>query len=219
MSPAGSVLVFLSQLTNEQRHILGIKSQIGKHILINLLYLRRPGLIAIIGFALMQENTFDDTTLLCNLSQLDKTAVRITTILLGIIAEPVGSIGIIEIRLILILIKEIDACSAYSYGDGSHLHLVRQIIYHLSSEIIYYRQTGVRTSLRRSSCMPFAFCPSGIGIIERIHCHETRVHTCLVLRLDGSISLHVRLSKTEINLKIRIWSRMLVQPMTLEEVP
>ena len=163
----------------------------------------------------MQQDALDNTTLLCYLSQLDKTTVRITTILLGIIAEPVGSIGIIQISLILILIEEVDAGTTHGYGNRTHFHFFRKIIHHLSAEIIYYRQTGVRTSLRRNGCMPFSFCPSGIGIIERIHRHESRVNSRLVLRFDGGITLHVRLAEAEINLKVGVGSRSLGMPVAL----
>ena len=52
--------------------------------------------------------------------------------------------------------------------------------------------------------MPLSLFPSQLGIIHRSHRHESRAHSLHVLLLITSITLHIRLSETEINLEVGI---------------
>ena len=67
--------------------------------------------------------------------------------------------------------------------------------------------------------MPETHGPACLRIIQGVHCQESWVYSRLVLRFDGSISFHVRLSEAEINLKVRVGSGSLIQLMALEEGP
>ena len=202
MLPAAAALVFLNSFSHEQRYIFCLQVQLFQNIVIHGLHPVRPVGITIVGFSLMQQDTLDDTLLLSYLGKLDESGVWIAVILRCEVLHPVGLL--LQIRLIGTLVEKVDAGTAHSHGDGSHLDAVWQVIHHLSSEIIYRSEASVWSCLRRDSGMPLSLFPSCLLIIHGIHSHESWIYSCPVDVFNGGIALHVRLSETEINLKIRI---------------
>ena len=187
--------------------------QLFQNIVIHGLHTVRPVGIAIVGFSLMQQDSLDDTLLLGNLGKLDESGVWIAVILGSEVLHPVGLL--LQVSLIGTLIEEVNASATHSHGDGSHLDAVGQIVHHLSSEIIYRSEASGWSCLRRDSSMPLSLFPSCLLIIHGIHCHESWIHSCSVDVFNGGITLHVRLSKAEINLKVRVGLILRLRPVFL----
>ena len=213
MLPAAATLVFLNGFAHEQRNIFCLQVQLFQNIVIHGLHTIRPVGITIVGFSLMQQDTLDNTLLLGYLGQLDESGVWIAVILGSEVLHPVGLL--LQIRLIGTLVEEVDAGTAHSHGDGSHLDAVGQIVHHLSAEIIYRSETCAWSCLRRNGSMPLSFFPSCLFIIHGIHCHESWIHTRPVNVFDGGITLHVRLSEAEIDLKIWVGLILRLRPVFL----
>ena len=64
MCPAFSAHILLYGFAYEQRNVFCLQIQILQDVVINSLYTVRPVGIAVIGFALMQEDALDNTLLL-----------------------------------------------------------------------------------------------------------------------------------------------------------
>ena len=52
--------------------------------------------------------------------------------------------------------------------------------------------------------MPFAFFPTQLLIVHGCHRHKSRTYALGVLLLKAGITLHVRLSKTQVNVEILV---------------
>ena len=202
MCPAFSAHILLYGFAYEQRYVFCLQIQILQDVVINSLYSVRPVGIAVVGFALMQEDALDNTLLLGYFCQFYQSGVWISVVLGCKVLHPVGLF--LEISLIGTLIEEVDAGSAHGHGDGSHLDAVWQVIHHLSSEIVNRSQSCRGSCLWRHGGVPLSLLPSRLFIIHGIHSLESRVHARSVDVFDSRISFHVRLSEAEINLKIRI---------------
>ena len=204
MLPATAALIFLNGLTHKQRNIFCLQIQIFQNIIIYGLYTVRPVGISIVGFTLMQKDALDDTLLLGNPGKLDESGIRITMILGCEILHPVWLL--LQVSLIGTLIEEVNASTTHRHGDGSHLDAIRQVIYHFSAKVIHRTQASAWSYLRWNGSIPLSFFPSSFFIIHGIHSHESWIHSCSVDVFNGGIALHIRLSETEINLKIGVWA-------------
>ena len=189
-------------LSRIKRNIVGIQSEVGKQVLIYFLHLRRPILLTCIGLALEHEHSLDYSLLLGNLGQFDETGVWIVVVVLGHILHPLWLL--LKIRSIVLLVEEFDSATTNGDINHSHLDILRQTLHHLPAEIVGGCQTSVGATKGRNGSVPLSLFPSQLGIIHRSHRHESRVHSLHVLLLITGITLHIRLSETEVNVEILI---------------
>ena len=80
MKGTASTLILSSGLTNEQRYILSLQSEVIQQPVINSLYFLRPIRLTIIGTALMKQNALNHSLLLGNFRHINKPFIGIVTV-------------------------------------------------------------------------------------------------------------------------------------------
>ena len=204
---ADTTLLLRHQFTYEQRTILCLEVQFIEHAFVDDIHSLRPILLTIVGTSLMQQDALDDTYLLCLLSQSNEFAVWIVVIALAEVLVPISSLG--NILLTQVLIEEIDISTANCHMHYTYLYAFWQLLYQRATEIIGRSQTSPLTAERWNSGIPSTLLSSDAWHVNSREHTETSVDILTVLRFNSCISLHVRLSETQINMEVRVKLRRL----------
>ena len=206
MMPAGTTSSLAHRLTHKEGHFLGIEVQVIHQSVIDEFHLLGPVRLSIVTLALMQQDTLDDTRLLGYLSHIDHPLVRIVVVGFEIVLQPVGLI--LDIASHLLRDKAFDLRAAECHVNDTHLYVLRQVSHHRTSEIVSHTQSCALTHKGRCGGIPLTHLTLGTCKIHTGQHLETRIHR-LVLCLWGGITLHVRLSETEIDVELRLILRIL----------
>ena len=154
----------------------------------------------------MQQNTFDYAILLCFFSQFHQTSVGITTIFIDPVQHPIW--GSFHIAFVIILIVQLNLTTPNGYVDDPYFYIPWYILCHFSAKVVRWGKSCIATCQRRYGRIPFAHGPIQIRTIHRTHHlksgYGNGVHGFCLGR-----SLHIRLTKAEIDVKIRVLCKCL----------
>ena len=209
---AATTINFREQFSYEQRHILSFQPEFIQHSGIYEVYARRPRLLTIVCTSLMEQNTFYDTYLLCLFSQFHQSAERLVVIILAETFEPVSTCSNHAVRLILVI--KVYAGTANGNIDDSYSDGIGQLLHHSTSEIVCWRQSCPCTTQWWNSNIPVTHLPAAVRHIDTSHHQEAWRYPHEVLFLYFCITLHIRLSETEVYMKVRIKLRGLLSQFT-----
>src|SRR5574344_2593984 len=133
-----SAAVCIDDFADKQRNVLCLEIKILQKAFINNLYLCRPVFVPGVGFALMEQNTGDDSLLLSLAGKLDKSVVRPVTIGLENRFHP--DLGILCIGVDAVLHESLDLAAV-----DSDLHLGDNAVSDRSPEHYQYKGTYIMT--------------------------------------------------------------------------
>ena len=152
----------------------------------------------------MQKDSLNNTLLLCLLRHCHQHIIGVVIIFLTIVLEPISLL--LNVIGTLVLIEEVDRCSTDSYINNTYLYTLRQILHHRTTKVIGRSQSCTITTEWRISRIPLSLLSIGRRHINSSHHHKTGVNKLAVCCLDSCITFHIRLSKAQIDVKIRVKS-------------
>ena len=204
---ADALTVSLNDISDIEVHLFGLQLEIATEILINLLHHTSPLRVAGIGLALMHQDTLDDTVLLSLLGQRDQTLVGVVVVsgqhalhptrslLVHVIGDAVGE-------------EALDIDTTDSHVDNTDLDVLGQRSHKGTTEPVGWGQTRVRTAKGSRSLTPLThltlWATVGSREIDSGHQQEARTWAGQIGCLRTGITLHVRLSETKENVKVRV---------------
>ena len=214
----------LNNVTYVKVHLLGLQLQVTTEVLVHLLHHTSPLGVAGIGLALVHKNTFDNTVLLGLLGQRYQALVGVVVVGSQHTLHPAGSL-LFSVILDTVGQETLDVDTAYGHVDNTDFDILRQRGYEGTAEPVCRGQTRVGTAegcrgftpLTHLAVFPVAGW-SGTGLfganhrmlgirgtrINGGHQQETRTGTSQVNSLRTSVTLHIRLSETEKDVKVRV---------------
>ena len=122
---ANTLSVGLHDITCKEGHILGLQLQVAAKGIIHLLHLLGPVGITCIRLALVHQDTFDYTILLCLLGQGNQSFIGVVTVCLQHSLHPARSLGL-HIVGNLAGHKALDLDTTHSHVDHTDLDVLGQ---------------------------------------------------------------------------------------------
>ena len=150
-----TVLVFIAHLASNERHVFGIKVEFCEQVLIHLFHFLQPHAAVGIVFPLMQEDTFDDTALLCFPGTFKQTPQGIAAVSVDSIDLPT-LVHCSHIRLPAVGIVQININAADGYHHNTHALAFVKVRHHGAAKIIGRAEMGVTTCQRRDGAIPLS---------------------------------------------------------------
>ena len=192
-------------LSCEKGNLGGIKTEIGQKVIIDFLYLDAPCRVAVVGLSLMEKNPLDHTVFLCYAGAFQQSFVRCIVISGHECFVPVGFVC--YARRIEVFIEMDNVGTTYRHRNNTDPYVFRKIGNQCPAEIIHGGKAGVLAYQRRHGVTPHAFGTRGRRKVDCRQQSEPVRDILSVDRLYGGIPFHVRLSETEIYVKVGIGLR------------
>ena len=198
-------------LTGQQWNLGGCEAEIRQKILVDFFYFGTPGRVAVVCLSLMEKNPLDYTVLLRYARAFNQPFVRRIVVGGHESFVPVGFVG--YAHRIEVFVEMGDICAPDGYGNNADTYFVRKICHHCASEIVHGCETCALTHKGRHGLAPHTFGAGGRCEVYSRQQAEAPGNILPIDWLNGGIPFHIRLSKTEIDVKIGIGlSRGLKQP-------
>ena len=204
---ANALSVCLDDVSGIEIHFLWLKLKVATKGIIHLLNLLCPIGIARIRLTLMHQDSLDDTIFLGLLGQRHQSLVWIVVVSLEHSLHPTGSL-VLHIVGNLRRHEALNLDAADGYMDDTNLDVLWKRSHKGTAKPVGRRQTSVWTTKGCRSLAPLAHLTAFVGEIDSRHEQETRAWAFQILSFRTGISLHVRLTKTEEDVEIRIYRRL-----------
>ena len=210
---AHPALILVNHFPDKQRHIFRIQIQFPDQLVIDLLHLVGPVLVAGVRFTLVQQDAANHPGLLRLLRHRHQMGIRIAAVRPDDVGHPPRRGG--RIRRELLLVEQLDLAAGHGHVHHPHLHVLRQTRNQRPAEVIRRPDARMRPRQRRRGSIPLALHAVPVREIDRGQHSEAGIYRSPVLLLDARESLHVRLAKTQVDMKIRIRRIDLNRPRSL----
>ena len=204
MAGATATHISILHLTNKDGDVSSLQIEVLQHVVINLLHHTGPVGVTTVRTALMQQNALDDTYFLSLFSHIDDTTIGVASIVTLSQSNPPLIGVVLHFLLVLVFVEHLDRAATHSHSNDTHL-FVWQLPHHRTTKIVGRPQLAVRTNDRTCSLVPIAKFTIGTREITCCQHLETWVNIANILRLPLGITLHVRLSETDVDIEVRIY--------------
>ena len=173
-------------------------------MVIDALHLASPLRVARIRLSLVHQHPLDDAILLCLPGQRHQTFIGVIAVSLQHALHP--SWRRLHIRFHLVRHETLNPDAADGHMYHTHTDVLRQRLYHRPAKPVGRSQAGIRTTQRSSSLAPLPHPTAALLIVHSRHQQESRAGTLQVLSLRACGTLHVRLSETQEDIEVFIYS-------------
>jgi len=202
---ARPLLILWHQAAGEQRHFLGLEVEILEQAVVDIFHFVGPLLVIGIGFALVQQDAFDDPIVLGQLRHRDEMLVRIATVDADDVGHPPGRCR--RIMLKRILLEQLDFAASNRNVHDANLDARRQVGNQCAAEIIRWAESCRGPAERRSGGIPVALRSLLLWKIYGGENFEAIVHPGLVLFFYARKSLHIGLAETQKDPEVRVLAK------------
>ena len=182
---------------------VAFEAQVLDNVVVDLLDIGGPLAVTGIRFALVEDDSLDDTVFLGLLGHFNQATIRVAAIGVDSLGHP--ALLALGVASVLVLVEQLDAASCNSDHNDAHLDLGVRLFDHRAAEIVRGAEFCTLTvRKRRHGSRPFALgLPGARAIVGRPENLETFVN-CLVLLPDIALTFHVRLPEGEVDMEIRV---------------
>ena len=191
-------------LARQQRHLVGTQMQVAQQILIHLLGLHGPQGIVLVAFALMDENTLDDSLVLSTQGAVEQAYVRDVGIGMHRVLKPGGPPRASKFGRVVLLEEMLDAAATHSHVDDAHADVLGQALDECAAKVVARTQPRVPVVERWSGCVPLVLLACSTSVVAcigrlryRRHHLEALAYSLIVAVLGLGIAHHIGLPEGE----------------------